>query len=193
MAKLPGPLEIYPLLPGTNCKECGEANCMAFATKMAEHTVKLKACTPLYDDPKYAKKLVKLEELVTPPVREVTIGIGEFAASIGAKLVLYRHDLRYTNPTSFFLDIPDNLDSEAFAKRVKEIEDWTYMYIGTDLRLDGIALRGVSQDPQTFAKAAKKLAEISNWPIILCSIQPDMLSAGANAIADKRPLLFAAT
>ena len=193
MAKLPGPLEIYPLLPGTNCKECGEANCMAFATKMAEHTVKLEACTPLYEDPKYAKKLVKIEELVTPPVREVTIGVGEFAANIGAKLVLYRHDLRYTNPTSFFLDVPDNLDSEAFAKRVKEIEDWTYMYIGTNLRLDGIALRGVSQDPQTFAKAAKNLAGISNWPIILCSLQPEMLAAGAKAIADKRPLLYAAT
>jgi len=193
MAKLPGPLEIYPLLPGTNCKECGEANCMAFATKMAEHTVKLKACTPLYADPKYAKKLVKLEELVTPPVREVTIGVGEFAASIGAKLVLYRHDLRYTNPTSFFLDIADNLEGDAFAARVKAIEDWTYTYIGTALRLDGIALRGVSQDPQTFAKAAKKLTEISNWPIILCSLEPAMLAAGANAIADKRPLLYAAT
>ncbi|MFW9793843.1 MAG: acetyl-CoA decarbonylase/synthase complex subunit gamma [Candidatus Thorarchaeota archaeon] len=193
MAKLPGPLEIYPLLPGTNCKECGEANCMAFATKMAEHTVKLKACTPLYEDQKYAKKLVKLEELVTPPIREVTIGVGEFAASIGAKLVLYRHDLRYTNPTSFFLDVADNLEAEAFAARVKEIEDWTYTYIGTGLRLDGIALRGVSQDPQTFAKAAKKLTELSNWPIILCSLDSAMLSAGAKAISDKRPLLYAAT
>ncbi|MFW9817866.1 MAG: acetyl-CoA decarbonylase/synthase complex subunit gamma, partial [Candidatus Thorarchaeota archaeon] len=193
MAKLPGPLEIYPLLPGTNCQDCGEANCMAFATKMAEHTVKLRACTPLYEDPKYAKKLVKLEELVTPPVREVTIGVGEFAASIGAKLVLYRHDLRYTNPTSFFLDIADNLEADAFAARVKEIENWSYTYIGTALRLDGIALRGVSQDPQTFAKAAKKLTEISKWPIILCSLDPAMLAAGANAIADKRPLLYAAT
>ncbi|MFW9794561.1 MAG: acetyl-CoA decarbonylase/synthase complex subunit gamma [Candidatus Thorarchaeota archaeon] len=193
MAKLPGPLEIYPLLPGTNCKECGEANCMAFATKMAEHTVKLKACTPLFEDPKYAKKLVKLQELVMPPVREVTIGVGEYAASIGAKLVLYRHDLRYTNPTSFFLDVPDNLDSDAFAKRVKEIEEWTYTYIGTNLRLDGIALRGVSQDPQTFAKAAKNLSEISSWPIILCSLDPAMLSAGDKAIADKKPLLYAAT
>jgi acetyl-CoA decarbonylase/synthase complex subunit gamma len=193
MAKLPGPLEIYPLLPGTNCQDCGEANCMAFATKMAEHTVKLKACTPLYEELKYAKKLAKLEELVTPPVREVTIGVGEFAASIGAKLVLYRHDLRYTNPTSFFLDVADNLEAEAFAARVKEIEDWTYTYIGTALRLDGIALRGVSQDPQTFAKAAKKLTEISNWPVILCSLDPAMLAAAANAIADKRPLLYAAT
>ncbi|MFX1482512.1 MAG: acetyl-CoA decarbonylase/synthase complex subunit gamma [Promethearchaeota archaeon] len=193
MAKLPGPLEIYPLLPGTNCKECGEANCMAFATKMAEHTVKLKACTPLFEEPKYAKKLTKLQDLVRPPIREVTIGVGDNAASIGAKLVLYRHDLRYTNPTSFFLDVADNLDSEALTKRVKEVEDWTYTYIGTSLRLDGFALRSVSQDPQTFAKAAKKLSEISDWPIILCSLQPEVLAAGAKAIADKRPLLYAAT
>ena len=64
MVKLPGPLEIYPLLPGTNCEECGEANCMAFATKMAEHTVKLKACAPLYNEAKYDKKRDKLEDLI---------------------------------------------------------------------------------------------------------------------------------
>lgn len=193
MAKLPGPLEIYPLLPGTNCKECGEANCMAFATKMAEHTVKLKACSPLFEDKKYAKKLEKLQVLVRPPVREVVIGVGENASSIGGKLVLYRHDLRWTDPTPFFLDIPDNLDSDALAKRVKAIEEWTYVYIGTNLRLDGIALRGVSQDPKTFATVAKKLTEITDWPIMLCSLNPEMLAAAAKAIADKRPLLYAAT
>ena len=120
MAKLPGPLEIYPLLPGTNCKECGEANCMAFATKMAEHTVKLKACSPLFEDKKYAKKLEKLQVLVRPPVREVVIGVGENASSIGGKLVLYRHDLRWTDPTPFFLDIPDNLDSDALTKESRQ-------------------------------------------------------------------------
>jgi acetyl-CoA decarbonylase/synthase complex subunit gamma len=193
MVKLPGPLEIYPLLPGTNCKVCGEANCMAFATKMAEHTVKLKACIPLFEEKKYAKKRSKLEELVRPPVREITIGVGEKAASIGGKLVLYRHDLRYSNPTSFFVDVPDNLDSEKFAKRIREIEEWTYVYIGQNLRLDGIALRGVSKDPKTFAQAAKKLTEITDWPIMLCSFDPNMLAAAAMAIAHKRPLLYAAT
>ena len=193
MAKLPGPLEIYPLLPGTNCQDCGEANCMAFATKMAEHTVKLKACTPLFDEAQYAKKLVKLQELVRPPVREVIIGVGENAASVGGKLVLYRHDLRYSNPTAFFLDVPDNLDAETLAARVKSIEEWTYVYIGTNLRLDGIALRGVSQDPKTFASAAKKLTQLTDWPIILCSLDPSMLAAAAKSIADKRPLLYAAT
>ncbi|MFX1559989.1 MAG: acetyl-CoA decarbonylase/synthase complex subunit gamma [Promethearchaeota archaeon] len=193
MAKLPGPLEIYPLLPGTNCKECGEANCMAFATKMAEHTVKLKACTPLFAEAQYAKKLEKLQELVRPPVREVVIGVGEEAATVGGKLVLYRHDLRYSNPTSFFIDVPDNLEGDALAARIKAIEEWTYVYIGTNLRLDGIALRGVSQDPKTFASAAKKLTELTDWPIMLCSLDPQMLDTAARTIADKRPLLYAAT
>ena len=110
MVKLPGPLDIYPNLPGTNCQECGEANCMAFATKLAEYTVKVAACTPLFKEAKYAKKLVKLQQLIRPAVKEVTIGTGEFAADIGGKLVLYRHDLRYSNPTSFFIDVADNLD-----------------------------------------------------------------------------------
>ncbi|MDF1539337.1 MAG: acetyl-CoA decarbonylase/synthase complex subunit gamma [Candidatus Thorarchaeota archaeon] len=193
MAKLPGPLEIYPLLPGTNCKECGEANCMAYATKLAEHTVKMRACTPLLLEAKYAKKLAKLEVLVRPPVREVVVGVGDKAASIGGKLVLYRHDLRYTNETSLFVDIPDTLDNEGISKRVKTIEDWTYVYIGQNLRLDGIALRGVSKDPQTFAKAAKHIAGITDWPIALCSLDPKMLSTAANTISDKRPLLYAAT
>ncbi len=193
MAKLAGPMEIYPLLPGTNCKICGEANCMAFAAKMAEHTVKLTDCTPLYEEEKYAKNRAKLEELLRPPVREVVIGTGEKTVAIGGKLVLYRHDLRYTNPTAFFIDIADNLDAEAFEKRVKAIEDWTYVYIGQGLRLDGVALRCVSKDPQTFANAAKKLIGLTDWPIMLCSLDAKLLSAAATAIADKRPLLYAAT
>ncbi len=193
MVKLPGPLDIYPFLPGTNCEECGEANCMAFATKLAEYTVKLALCAPLYKEAQYAKKLTKLEDLIRPPVREVVIGTGEKAAAIGGKLVLYRHDLRYSNPIAFFVDVADTLEGDALAQRVKAIENWTYMYIGQNLRLDGIALRGVSQDPQTFAKAAKKLSELTDWPIILCSLDPAMLAAAANVIADKRPLLYAAT
>ncbi|MHA1907219.1 MAG: acetyl-CoA decarbonylase/synthase complex subunit gamma [Candidatus Thorarchaeota archaeon] len=193
MAKLPGPMEIYPLLPGTNCQDCGEANCMAFATKLAEHTVKMKACLPLIDEAQYAKKLAKLEVLIRPPVREVVIGTGDKAAAIGGKLVLYRHDLRYSNETSIFIDIADTLDNEGLLRSVKAIEDWTYVYIGQNLRLDGIALRGVSKDPQTFAKAAKHIASVTDWPIALCSLDPKMLAAAANAIADKRPLLYAAT
>ena len=33
-AKELSPIQIYKLLPTTNCGECGESNCMAFAAKL---------------------------------------------------------------------------------------------------------------------------------------------------------------
>ena len=186
-------MDIYPLLPQTNCGECGEANCMAFATKLAEYTIPLSACKPLYEDPKYAKQREKLEKLMRPPVKEVVIGTGEHQVKIGGKLVLYRHDLRYTNPTAFFIDVPDTASPEELERRVRRIEEWTYLYIGMNLKLDGIALRGVSKDPETFRKAAQTLGEITKWPIMLCSLDPTVLAAGAAVLEGRRPLLYAAT
>ena len=34
------PIEIYKLLPKTNCKECGQENCMALATKIVNREPK---------------------------------------------------------------------------------------------------------------------------------------------------------
>ena len=41
------PIDVYKLLPKTNCKECGVENCMAFATKLVNREVRLDQCTPL--------------------------------------------------------------------------------------------------------------------------------------------------
>jgi acetyl-CoA decarbonylase/synthase complex subunit gamma len=188
-----GPMDIYPLLPQTNCGECGEANCMAYATKLAEYTIELSACKPLFAEAKYSGKLAKLKELMRPPVKEVIIGTGKKQVSIGGELVLFRHDLRYLHPPAFFIDIPDTASPDVMKKRVKEIEAWTYTYIGMSLRLDGVALRCVSNDPGTFAKAAEKLGKITEWPIILCSLNPKVLAAGLGVLGSKRPLIYAAT
>jgi len=193
MMKRAGPMDIYPLLPQTNCGDCGEANCMAFATKLAEYTIGITACKPLYADPKYEKKRAKLEELMRPPVKEVKVGAGERQIKIGGELVLFRHDLRYMHPTAFFIDVSDTAPPEDLKKRVKGIENWTYLYIGMNLRLDGIALRCVSGDPKTFATAAKQLGEITSLPIMLCSLNPKVLAAGAEVLGSRRPLLYAAT
>ena len=44
---LPNVLDIFKLLPRTNCKECGYATCMAYATALREGEVKLTECKPL--------------------------------------------------------------------------------------------------------------------------------------------------
>ncbi len=49
-------MEIYQLLPQTNCKLCGVPTCFAFASKLTVGEAGAEACTPLFDDEQYAEK-----------------------------------------------------------------------------------------------------------------------------------------
>ena len=44
----PKVLEVYKLLPGGNCKACGEPTCLTFAMKLAVGQAKIEACQPLH-------------------------------------------------------------------------------------------------------------------------------------------------
>ena len=43
-----GVLDIYKLLPGTNCRRCGEAACLAFAAKLAKEAASIGQCPAIY-------------------------------------------------------------------------------------------------------------------------------------------------
>lgn len=66
---------IYKLLPQTNCRVCGEPNCMAFAVKLINRSVELKQCTPLFEEEQYAEKAEKLKELAAPLEQAKETGI----------------------------------------------------------------------------------------------------------------------
>ncbi len=59
----PTPMAVYKLLPGTNCKLCGEATCWIFAARLTASQKKLDDCPPLHE-PQYADQLAALEEIV---------------------------------------------------------------------------------------------------------------------------------
>ncbi|NLE75365.1 MAG: hypothetical protein GX605_01265 [Chloroflexi bacterium] len=42
------PLEVYRLLPGGPCGDCGEGSCFIFANKLIVGQVQVSACTPLF-------------------------------------------------------------------------------------------------------------------------------------------------
>ncbi len=56
------PLQVYKLLPGTNCKECGEATCFAFAAKLLREDAGIDCCPPL-SRPEYKEKHSALQSL----------------------------------------------------------------------------------------------------------------------------------
>ena len=80
-------LEIYKLLPKTNCKECGFPTCLAFAMKLAQKGTELDKCPYVSDEAKTA-----LDAASAPPIKLVTIGAGERAFEIGNEVVLFRHE-----------------------------------------------------------------------------------------------------
>ena len=107
MKKL-SPLQVYKLLPQTNCQKCGLATCMAFATKLLDRSLALELCTPLLES-KYASKKQKLSDLLEPAVKQITIGQGENSVKIGGEDVMYRHDLTFFKETAIAIDISDEL------------------------------------------------------------------------------------
>lgn len=180
-------MDIYRLLPKTNCCKCGEASCMAFATKLNEKEVTPELCTQLAAD-----GLEKLENLLAPAVRKITIGTGDKCVTFGGDEVLYRYELTYYNPTPFVIDVSDNMDDKAFKERVKLIEETKFERTGEKLKLDAIALRNASGNRDKFAEAALKLKK-SRFPIVLCSLDPDAMKAALEEVGDERPLIYAAT
>jgi len=186
------PIDVYKLLPKTNCKECGEENCLAFATKLVNREVTLEKCKPLLA--KMQEKAYKqLKEMLKPAIREVGVGVGDKAVKLGGKLVMYRHEFTYTNPTAIAIDVTDEMPDEMILDRVKRTDGFNFEYIGQTLRLDMVAVRSTSNDPDKFAAAVRKVAENTGLPLILCSLDPNVLEAGLMVIPKSRPLLYAAS
>jgi len=186
------PIDIYKFLPKTNCGECGERTCMAFATKLASREARLKDCPPLLK-PEFKEAHQKLWEMLKPPVKEITIGAGDKAVRIGGKLVMYRHELAYHNSTPIAIDVTDVTSKDELAKRVKRVAEFLHTYIGRELTLDAIALRSVSNHPATFKSAVDRVMETTDLPLILCSLNPEVMEPALIASHERRPLIYAAT
>lgn len=186
------PIDVYTLLPKINCKECGEDNCMAFAAKVVNREVKIEQCPPLLKK-ENEEAFNQLSDLLKPAVKEVIIGEGNHAYTVGGELVMYRHEFTYFNPTAIAIDVTDEMSHEELLGRVNKTEGFEYVYIGTKLSLNMIAIRSTSNDPEEFKAVVRKVAENTALPLILCSFNPEVQEAGLMVVPKQRPLLYAAT
>ncbi|MCJ7559703.1 acetyl-CoA decarbonylase/synthase complex subunit gamma [Candidatus Bathyarchaeota archaeon] len=186
------PIDVYKLLPKTNCKECGQENCMAFATKLVNREVTLEQCTPLLKK-ENEKAYKQLKEMLKPAVKEVIVGAGDKAVKLGGKLVMYRHEFTYSNPTAIAIDVTDEMPEAEVLNRIKRTEQFTFEYIGNTLKLNMIAVRSTSGDPEKFKATVKQVIENTGLPLILCTLNPNVAEAGLMAAPNARPLLYAAT
>jgi acetyl-CoA decarbonylase/synthase complex subunit gamma len=181
-------IEIFKLLPKTNCGECGVPTCLAFAMSLAAGKAELVACPYVSDEARE-----KLEEASAPPIRPVTIGAGDKAIKVGGETVMFRHEKRFENPPGIAILISDTMADSEVASRLERSGKLQYERVGLTLRPELVAAKCESQDAAKFQALVTKIKQKGNAGIILMSENPDILAAGLEVCADSKPLLYAAT
>jgi len=181
-------IEIFKLLPKTNCGACGVPTCLAFAMSLAAGKAELSKCPHLSEDAR-----VKLSEAAAPPILPVTIGTGETALKIGGETVMFRHEKRFENPPGIAILISDKLADTEIDNRLKKVSELVYERVGITLRANLVALKSETGNAARFVALANKVKASGNVNIILMSEKADVLAAGVRACAEKKPLLYAAT
>ena len=108
-------IQIFKMLPKTNCGECGVPTCLAFAMNLASGKAELDACPYVSEEARE-----KLAEASAPPIRPVAVGAGVRAFKTGGETVMFRHEKTFYNPTALGALVTSDMDAAALDTKLKE-------------------------------------------------------------------------
>jgi len=180
-------LDIYKLLPKTNCKVCGFATCLAFAMALAQKKASLDKCPYVTAQARDA-----LETAAQPPIKLVTIGTGDERIEIGNETVMYRHEQKFYHPAAIGFLVEDALSQEGIDAFVSSVNKLEFERVGQKIAASLICIRNSSNDAGTFASAVKRVAGGTKLAIALDSKNAAAMRDAAKVIKDRRPLIICA-
>ncbi|MGV8074476.1 MAG: acetyl-CoA decarbonylase/synthase complex subunit gamma [Syntrophobacteraceae bacterium] len=179
-------IQIFKLLPKTNCGQCGVPTCLAFAMNLASGKVELAKCPFVSEE---AKETLAAES--APPIRPLTIGIGDYALKIGGETVLFRHEKTFVNPPGLAAMVTTAEDDASVDGKIQRFKAAQYERVGVKLRADLFAVKDTG-DAAKFVALAKKVSETGTG-LILMSEDTESLKAAVAELKEKKPLIYAAT
>jgi acetyl-CoA decarbonylase/synthase complex subunit gamma len=180
-------IQIYKLLPQTNCKDCGYPTCLAFAMKLAAKQADLDSCPHVSDEARE-----QLAESAAPPVRLVTLSADGREVKSGNETVLFRHEKTFFNFPGLFIRLRDNEPLEALRAKTREIADYSVDYVGMELSVDGIAVEA-TDGGDAFGAAVEAVLETASLPLVLIADDPEVMAKGLEAAEGTEPLIYGAT
>ena len=183
-------LQIYKLLPQTNCKECGYPTCLAFAMKLAQKGAELDACPYVSDEARAA-----LAAAAAPPIHLVGVGAGERRFEVGNEVAMFRHEKTFYHQPGLVVRVAS--DDASLASLATRVAAYEIDRVGMKLTLDGLAIEDAGGGAAAFAAAvAAARAAAPGLPLVLLSGDPAALEAalgGAGGAAADKPLVGPAT
>jgi acetyl-CoA decarbonylase/synthase complex subunit gamma len=175
-------IQIYKLLPQTNCKDCGFPTCLAFAMKLAAKQAELELCPHVSEE-----SAAQLSEASAPPVRPMGIKSNGYEVKAGNEVVLFRHEKTFYSRPGLFVRVYDSMPADEIKAKVTPADKYVVDYVGIDLGLGGFAVQANGGD---MAVAVAAVREVSHKPLILIG-NPEELKAGLAKLAEGEVALLA--
>ncbi|MDD5166878.1 MAG: acetyl-CoA decarbonylase/synthase complex subunit gamma [Candidatus Omnitrophica bacterium] len=179
-------LDIYKLLPKTNCRECGFATCLAFAMQLAKKAVSIDKCSYLT---KEAKAILEASSL--PPVKLISLGTGEQKLDVGNETVMFRHEEKFHNPCGIGFIIEDNLPDTEIKEKLGKINKLKFERVGQKLDVNLVAIKQKGESKR-FVEAVKLTLNNTALAIVLMSDNTEALRDALKISSERKPLVYAA-
>ena len=181
-------IQIFKLLPKTNCGKCGVPTCLAFAMNLATGKAELASCPFISEESK-----ALLSEASAPPIRPVTIGAGENQVKIGGETVLFRHEKTFVNKPGLAVLISDAMTDDEVNGRIRRFQELRYEWVGLVLRPEMIALKNETGEAGRYETLVKKVLDGTDAALILMSDRADAMTAALKASSKRPSVIYAAT
>ncbi len=174
-------LDIFKLTPKTNCKECGNPTCMAFAMKVAQGAIPIEKCPHMSEE-----ALATLSEATAPPMKSLKVGTGTSEHTLGGETVLHRHEKTFVSENLFAVSV----SADSFDEKLPEIEKIDYERIGERMYVEAVNLEYTDKDSYTqlVEKAVGK-----GRLLILDVKDAEAAEAALEICASEKPILNGAT
>jgi acetyl-CoA decarbonylase/synthase complex subunit gamma len=177
-------LDIFKLLPKTNCGDCGVPTCMAFAMKLAQKKAELSECPHASDEAK-----ATLGAASEPPIRLVKIG-RKNPLEVGNETVMFRHEKTFFHQPGIGIQLRTSEGEERLREKIEDLEGYRVERVGEELKPDLLLVTQDSQDKATFLKILELIKQESQKAVILDSPDKETRQAGVELLEDERTAIF---
>ncbi len=176
-------LDIFKLTPKTNCKECGNPTCMAFAMKVAQGAIPLEKCPHMGAD-----VIAKLSEATAPPMKVIEVGAGNNAHKLGGETVLFRHEKTLVNKNLFATKLCSCMDDAKIDELLAGVKHVDYERIGERMYCEFLSLDYADNGVDKYVALVKKAME-ADRALILNVECPECAKAALEVCKDAKPIL----
>ena len=177
-------LDIFKLTPKTNCKDCGNPTCMAFAMKVASGALPIEKCPHMSSE-----ALSTLSEATAPPMKSYKVG----DLALGGETVLSRHEKTLVSKTLYAVQVCDCMDEARQDEVLKNIPAVDYERISERMYVEMVYVRHSNDKaPADFAALVTK-AKALGRPLVLSCTDVEAMKAGVETAAGCDVIVNGAT